>query len=124
MDDGARAELPASKPSTTADGTTLISEAVMHVVSFFFALVGAASVHSLAENVTCQNPVVRQEWRQLSEAARQNYLDAVKCLKSKPSRLGLKTPLYDDFPYVHARLDTESESGNYLNPSLCIPIGG
>ncbi|UPK92493.1 hypothetical protein LCI18_003428 [Fusarium solani-melongenae] len=79
----------------------------MHVVSFFFALVGAASVHTLAENVTCQNPVVRQEWRQLSEATRQNYLDAVKCLKSKPSRLGLKTPLYDDFPYVHARLDNE-----------------
>lgn len=34
-------------------------------------------------------------------------MDAVKCLATKPSRLGLNTSLYDDFPYVHAQLNIE-----------------
>ncbi|KAM0327201.1 hypothetical protein ACHAQA_006334 [Verticillium albo-atrum] len=79
----------------------------MYINKLVFALIGAAAAVPLQQNVTCKDPVLRQEWRQLSEATRQSYLAAVKCLKTKPSRLGLETSLYDDFPYVHARLDTQ-----------------
>ncbi|KAM0205553.1 hypothetical protein ACHAPA_011533 [Fusarium lateritium] len=49
----------------------------------------------------CRNPIKRVEWRQLKDSDKQSYINAVKCLKTKPSRLGLKTSLYDDFAYVH-----------------------
>jgi tyrosinase len=56
----------------------------------------------------CTNPQKRPEWRELSEAGQQSYIDAVLCLKTKPSRLGLDTTLYDDFPYVHFNLSLDS----------------
>ncbi|CZR41691.1 uncharacterized protein FPRO_11281 [Fusarium proliferatum ET1] len=55
----------------------------------------------------CENPIKRVEWHELDDAARQQYTDAVLCLSTKPSRLGLNTTLYDDFPYVHAHLDKQ-----------------
>ncbi|KAK6857081.1 Di-copper centre-containing protein [Apiospora arundinis] len=54
---------------------------------------------------TCTNPEKRAEWRQLSPADQQSYIKAVLCLKTKPSKMGLKTPLYDDFPNVHFKLN-------------------
>ena len=51
----------------------------------------------------CPDPVIRREWRGLSDAERQDYIEAVQCLRSSPSRLGLNQSLYDDFPYVHSR---------------------
>jgi tyrosinase len=82
----------------------------MQAAKVLLALFGAAAAAPAAINTTCKDPVLRHEWRQLPEATRQSYLAAVKCLKTKPSRLGLTTPLYDDFPYVHARLATEGKS--------------
>ncbi|KAF5240380.1 hypothetical protein FANTH_9640 [Fusarium anthophilum] len=67
----------------------------------FPALCAAAAVSN------CENPSKRVEWRELDDAARQQYTDAVVCLSTKPSRLGLNTSLYDDFPYVHAHLDKQ-----------------
>lgn len=52
---------------------------------------------------SCTDPVVRREWRGLSDAERRDYIEAVQCLRSSPSRLGLNQSLYDDFPYVHSR---------------------
>jgi tyrosinase len=83
----------------------------MRVDALLFAILGAAAAVS---NCTCKEPAVRKEWRQLSEESRQSYLQAVLCLRSKPSRLGLETSLYEDFPYVHARVDTESNSPSLL----------
>ena len=60
------------------------------------------ATNSLAPTA-CTDPVVRQEWRGLSEAERRDYIEAVQCLRSSPSRLGLNQSLYDDFPYVHSR---------------------
>lgn len=60
----------------------------------------------------CQNPTVRQEWRSLSTQEKDAYLDAVSCLKTKPSRLGLNHTLYDDFPWVHIHKGTYSESSH------------
>ncbi|KAJ4254533.1 hypothetical protein NW762_010132 [Fusarium torreyae] len=65
-----------------------------------FAAAGAIPYENVPKS-TCTNPVKRVEWRELKAADKQSYIDAVLCLKTKPSRLGLKTSLYDDFPYVH-----------------------
>ncbi|CZS83131.1 unnamed protein product [Fusarium graminearum] len=71
---------------------------------YFFALISLAAAAAVPyENSSnaCQNPTKRVEWRQLKDADKQSYIDAVKCLKTKKSRLGLETSLYDDFAYVH-----------------------
>ncbi|KAH7252774.1 hypothetical protein BKA59DRAFT_492592 [Fusarium tricinctum] len=64
------------------------------------ALCAAATVPK-----TCENAPKRIEWRQLDQSARPQYVDAVLCLGTKPSRIGLNSTLYDDFPYVHSKLD-------------------
>lgn len=87
-------------------------QAAMHLNS----LVPLAAMVSMAAAVPLTQrdctPAVRQEWRQLPRETQQSYVDAIKCLKTKPSRIGknLTTTLYDDFPYVHAHLDTSSKS--------------
>ncbi|KAL8393739.1 hypothetical protein RB595_003471 [Gaeumannomyces hyphopodioides] len=64
----------------------------------------------------CTNPVKRVEWRQLSAADQQGYFEAVKCLKTKPSRIRLPSPLYDDFPYVHQKLNNFIHGGPSFLP--------
>lgn len=54
-------------------------------------------------STACTNPVIRREWRDLSDAEKSDYIEAVQCLRRSPSRLGLNQTLYDDFPYVHSR---------------------
>ena len=54
-------------------------------------------------STACTNPVIRQEWRDLSDAEKRDYIEAVQCLRDSPSRLALNQTLYDDFPYVHSR---------------------
>lgn len=54
-------------------------------------------------STACTSPVIRREWRDLSDAEKSDYVEAVQCLRSSPSRLGLNQTLYDDFPYVHSR---------------------
>lgn len=54
-------------------------------------------------STACTNPTIRREWRDLSDTEKGDYIQAVQCLRSSPSRLGLNQTLYDDFPYVHSR---------------------
>ena len=54
-------------------------------------------------SIACREPVIRREWRALSDGEKSDYIAAVQCLRSSPSRLGLNQTLYDDFPYVHSR---------------------
>ena len=68
----------------------------------------AATIPHQADN-TCSNPAQRVEWRTMSAETRKQYIDAVLCLKTKPSGIGLNTSRYDDFPYVHTKLDKTSE---------------
>ena len=76
----------------------------------------------------CTNPTLRKEWRTLSRDEQINYVEAVNCLTTKPSRIGLSSPLYDDFPYVHNQLNNESkffnqntaQNANKENESLLI----
>lgn len=54
----------------------------------------------------CKSPLVRKEWRKLKTAEKKAYIDAVKCLQSRPSISdptlipGARTR-YDDFHAVH-----------------------
>ena len=75
---------------------------------FSAGLCAAATVPRQADN-GCTNPVKRVEWRTLGAAKQKQYVDAVLCLKTKPSGMGLNTTRYDDFPYVHTKLNHESE---------------
>ncbi|KAK3309387.1 uncharacterized protein B0T15DRAFT_481108 [Chaetomium strumarium] len=47
---------------------------------------------------------------------RAQYVESVLCLKSKPSELGLNTTRYDNFPYVHNRLNHISEHVPFSRP--------
>ncbi|RKO94056.1 hypothetical protein BDK51DRAFT_12680, partial [Blyttiomyces helicus] len=53
----------------------------------------------------CTTPLVRREFRELSEADRQGYLQAVLCLRSSPSRLDpslVQSPsAWDDLVWAH-----------------------
>ena len=64
-------------------------------------------------STACKNTVIRREWRELSDAEKSEYIEAVQCLRSSPSRLGLNQTLYDDFPYVHSR---SGEACEYRTP--------
>ncbi|KAK2602166.1 hypothetical protein N8I77_008720 [Diaporthe amygdali] len=55
----------------------------------------------------CSNPDSRREWRSLSTTEQEEYISAVQCLATKPSRLNLTTTLYDDFPYIHNELNNK-----------------
>ena len=54
-------------------------------------------------STACTHPIIRREWRNLSDAEKSDYIAAVQCLRNSPSRLGLNQTLYDDFPYIHSR---------------------
>ncbi|KAH8678672.1 hypothetical protein BGZ60DRAFT_525419 [Tricladium varicosporioides] len=59
----------------------------------------------LNSRATCTNPVKRKEWSAATAAERASYTKAVLCLATKPSRIGLATTLYDDFAWVHNKLN-------------------
>ena len=69
-----------------------------------------AALPALKSEQSCTEPTKRVEWRELPSSQQQSYIDAVLCLKTKPSRIGLNTSLYDDFAFVHARYNQESKS--------------
>ncbi|KAK8023722.1 hypothetical protein PG993_011788 [Apiospora rasikravindrae] len=64
-----------------------------------------ALVSRQGDAAACTAPQKRVEWRTLDAATQKQYTDAVLCLRTKPSKLGLSTTLYDDFTWVHANLD-------------------
>ena len=68
-----------------------------------------ATASPMANATTCASTPTRREWRSLSVAERDNYIDAVLCLKAKPSRLGMSNSLYDDFPYIHNQFDADGK---------------
>ncbi|CAE6459994.1 unnamed protein product [Rhizoctonia solani] len=63
----------------------------------------SAPVTGNTKSAECTNPVVRREWRTLSQGQRNKFHKAVKCLQDKPSTLGVEESqnLFDDFSYVH-----------------------
>lgn len=69
-----------------------------------FCSVSVASPAVSAQTGGCVNPALRQEWSNATSAQRTSYLKAVLCLNTKPSRIGLNSSLYNDFPWVHNQL--------------------
>ncbi len=64
-------------------------------------LIQQNTVHDNTRPPSCQHPTTRQEWRRLSPTEKQNYIDAVRCLETVPSRLYPNRSIYDDFPWTH-----------------------
>jgi len=63
----------------------------------------------------CYETSSRYEWRSLSTQEKESYLNAVRCLAEKPSRLGLNGTLWDDFPYTHTHIGVDfHESAVFL----------
>lgn len=67
-----------------------------------FVVIQKIDIKSLT-STACTDPVIRREWRDLSDVEKGDYIAAVQCMRNSPSRLGLNQTLYDDFPYVHSR---------------------
>ncbi|CAE6412534.1 unnamed protein product [Rhizoctonia solani] len=63
----------------------------------------SAPVTGNSKTTGCTKPVVRREWRTLSQGQKDKFHRAVKCLQDKPSILGAdqSKSLFDDFSYVH-----------------------
>ncbi|KAE9379512.1 Di-copper centre-containing protein, partial [Stipitochalara longipes BDJ] len=61
----------------------------------------------------CKKPVTRHEWREQTPEEMANYVSAVRCLSTKPSRLhpNDNDTLYDDFAFVHVRLGPKFHEG-------------
>uniref|UniRef100_A0A0W0GBL7 Tyrosinase copper-binding domain-containing protein n=1 Tax=Moniliophthora roreri TaxID=221103 RepID=A0A0W0GBL7_MONRR len=64
------------------------------------------SLHSKRQTATsCTNPVIRREWRELSDSEKQEYHRAVICLKTRPARHYSNIPVVktraDDFTWMH-----------------------
>ena len=88
--------------------------AISFAIGYFL---GQESSPSIAPYKPCRYPTIRHEWRSLSREEKSAYLDAVKCLRTIPSRLGLNHTLYDDFPYFHSRT---GESGAFSSSLNCL----
>ncbi|KAF8673046.1 Common central domain of tyrosinase [Rhizoctonia solani] len=56
----------------------------------------------------CKNPVVRREWRTLSQGQKDQFHKAVKCLQDQPSVFDFEGSknIFDDFSYVHYTINT------------------
>ncbi|KUJ23230.1 Di-copper centre-containing protein [Mollisia scopiformis] len=51
----------------------------------------------------CTRPTIRRSWLTLTNAEKKNYIDAVKCLSTKPSYMVPNTTLHDDFTWIHIK---------------------
>ena len=62
----------------------------------------------------CQTPPTRHEWRTLAPSEQQEYIRAVRCLTTRPSKLSDMGTVYDDFPWVHKHTSSNSKSSDRL----------
>ncbi|KAF5667277.1 monophenol monooxygenase (tyrosinase) [Fusarium heterosporum] len=76
----------------------------------------AVSFPGFKAGKSCTDPAKRIEWRELDPADQKGYIDSVLCLKTKPSRMGLNSSLYDDFPHLHFKLNDWIHGGSPFLP--------
>lgn len=75
-------------------------------LALLLAVLTLASLISSSNIITCKDPIVRKEWRNLSFSEKKSYLDAVDCITTKPSltlpsnNTGVRSR-YDDLLYTH-----------------------
>jgi hypothetical protein len=93
---------------------------ILSLISLCFcAFTHWTDIPSAPKKNGCSTISLRREWRTLTSDQRQNYIRAVQCLKTRPSRLGLNHTLYDDFPWIHSRV---GEYGTYISGSPALPM--
>ncbi|KAF8253192.1 Di-copper centre-containing protein [Wilcoxina mikolae CBS 423.85] len=83
----------------------------MNITSLFikitavFAAVACALSPSYGPRERCSTPLVRKEWRNLTNTQRFNYIKAVQCLMHKPAKLSsiypAATSRFEDFAITH-----------------------
>lgn len=78
------------------------------VVYLSYSRDGSASASAFSGR--CENPSVRREWRDLSDAEKMQYIGAVSCLHETPSRLDPDAKFSDDFAWLHFHVGSPSES--------------
>ncbi|KAF3020245.1 hypothetical protein E8E14_012263 [Neopestalotiopsis sp. 37M] len=72
---------------------------------FFGRIFWCASVLAItARAASCTDPAVRKEWRTLNTTEKQSYIEAVKCLTTKPAISGFTAAInrFDDHQAVHS----------------------
>lgn len=65
-----------------------------------FTALSTAAPAEVEKRAACNNPVLRKNWHSATQAEKTSYINAVKCLATKPSKLGGPATLYDDFTWV------------------------
>ncbi|KAF7861798.1 hypothetical protein EAF04_007681 [Stromatinia cepivora] len=85
---------------------------------FFSArsFLSSKSTNDFGPQWQCANPSTRQEWRTLSDAEKTEYIAAVQCLTTKPSKVRNNGTLYDDFPWVHKSTSTSTHQSSPFLP--------
>lgn len=74
------------------------------VITISGLLAGISAAPAELQKRACTNPVLRKSWNVATSAEKTSYVNAVKCLATKPSVLGTNATLYDDFTYVYLSL--------------------
>lgn len=69
----------------------------------------AAAVADAVAAGTCDSPAVRTEWRDLADADKKAFIDAVKCLLGKPSSGNFdgSQNRYEDLVWVHQQMTND-----------------
>ena len=82
----------------------LLTAGVCFALGFATSLLAGSGTQGpqIDVQLSCKAPTTRREWRTLNSVEKQDYIRAVQCLKTVPSRLVANQTLYDDFPWVHA----------------------
>lgn len=88
--------------------TSIFSNWVLFFNIKHFPQQDTGSVASARPSLFCQQASIRREWRTLTLDEQQNYVRAVRCLATKPSKLNENGTLYDDFPWVHKHTSSNS----------------
>ncbi|KAL2912733.1 hypothetical protein HK105_207725 [Polyrhizophydium stewartii] len=82
------------------------------------ALASVLLASATCTSAQCSSYLERKEWRALTTTERQNYINAVLCLKKLGSKLGKSVKSqsrFDDFAYVHYRaLNIAHSSAHFL----------
>lgn len=87
----------------------MLPQSIISLLSLSAA--AAASVIPRAEAGACADPVVRKEWRELTNAEKAEYLRAAVCLRGLPKQkyaeIDAVTTRLDDLVYTHFALNEE-----------------
>lgn len=80
-------------------------------VALLVASVAAGAIPRADATNGCTDPVVRKEWRELTDAEKAEYLRAAVCLRDLPKQkytdADAVTTLMDDLVYTHLSLNTD-----------------